>query len=665
MKDDTMWQLYEWQQRQAYSRLSVAPPTGAGHYGTLPSAKTMSQLRENMATPLPTPLATPTSPTHSIYSTLPPPRLQVVPNPTSPLSELRDGTATLGRHKTLPLKPGYPERFAAAGVSPHNITPQSLQGKTSEELTLLLIKLRRQQAELSSLREHTLAQLRALGSEGPNAKTDVLSHHLQRSLRYLDRQISPDAVKSLLSDAQDPDIDTKLSRLCEQDKVVRTHEEKVQQLHREKHTLETALLSASQELSEQSLHSTQTPSLLQQRDVLQGGLLSTCRELSRVEAELQLSRQEYQRLEGDVSQAKSRLLQQLEALGSPQTEPPSQRHIQIQKELWRIQDVIEALAKNKPQTPSDDVCAFPSSKPLSSISKNEGPDYRLYKSEPELTTVKEEEPDEPITEERGGGGASERRDAPLSKVSPCPVGIVPPRTKCSISAPESSTIASYVTLRKRQKPEARAERPHSALDQAVGGFVEREQGRSRMSVEEQLERMRRNQEASTLRRNRLSRSASFNRDHAAAPGSLQSGAQADGSSTDPCGLEAALQRLKDMSASLCEGGAPAPDTLQGDTRACAVGRPAHSEETNEECERTTAVILELPQTVKVMEVQPFEDLSSATSPSELSLQTPELQWSPEETEPLPSEDCSELTTEDLHLNNMLPAQTMALVSSDT
>lgn len=41
-------------------------------------------------------------------------------------------------------------------------------------------------------------------------------------------------------------------------------------------------------------------------------------------------------------------------------------------------------------------------------------------------------------------------------------------------------------------------------------------GRTRMSVEEQLERMRRNQEASSLRekkREPLSRSASFNKDN--------------------------------------------------------------------------------------------------------------------------------------------------------
>lgn len=42
-----------------------------------------------------------------------------------------------------------------------------------EELTLELIKLRRKQAELNSLREHTTAQLMALGLEGSNAKVST------------------------------------------------------------------------------------------------------------------------------------------------------------------------------------------------------------------------------------------------------------------------------------------------------------------------------------------------------------------------------------------------------------------------------------------------------------------------------------------------------------
>lgn len=37
----------------------------------------------------------------------------------------------------------------------------------------MLIKLRRQQAELNSLREHTLSQLMALGIEGPNPKVST------------------------------------------------------------------------------------------------------------------------------------------------------------------------------------------------------------------------------------------------------------------------------------------------------------------------------------------------------------------------------------------------------------------------------------------------------------------------------------------------------------
>lgn len=47
-----------------------------------------------------------------------------------------------------------------------------------EELTLLLIKLRRQQAELNSIREHTVAQLMILSMEGPNAKVSTRREHM-------------------------------------------------------------------------------------------------------------------------------------------------------------------------------------------------------------------------------------------------------------------------------------------------------------------------------------------------------------------------------------------------------------------------------------------------------------------------------------------------------
>uniref|UniRef100_A0A3P8PXH7 PH domain-containing protein n=1 Tax=Astatotilapia calliptera TaxID=8154 RepID=A0A3P8PXH7_ASTCA len=479
MRDDTMWQLYEWQQRQAFSRQSV------GHYGTLPSIKTMGNISQHAVAH-----SIPTSPSHgslALYSTFSPSRQQVAQNHSSSHSEVSSpilrGDVTLDRrHRTHLAKYGYTadRRSIAVGIASQTITPQSLQGKTPEELTLLLIKLRRQQAELNSLREHTVAQLMAVGMEGHNAKTDVLFHHLQRNLIYLEsqtkeneplifmihtmiensaprpqlyQQVSSDDYKdgAFVQRPEEADIDTKLSRLCEQDKAVRMQEEKLQQLHREKHTLETALLSASQELSEQSdSNAAATQSLVQQRDVLQNGLLSTCRELSRVSTELECSWREYDLLEADVTLAKSNLLEQLEALGSPQ--PPSQRHIQIQKELWRIQDVMEALSKSKPQRSTN---SFLGSKPLSIQQKNEqAPDYRLYKSEPELTTVNEEV-DEANGEEKDKA-ETESKDGASSKVSPYRVGVIPPRTKSPMSPAESSTIASYVTLRKTKKPESRS-----------------------------------------------------------------------------------------------------------------------------------------------------------------------------------------------------------------
>ncbi|KAI2665603.1 Pleckstrin homology domain-containing family A member 5 [Labeo rohita] len=587
IRDDTMWQLYEWQQRQAHSRIG---------YGTLPSPKTMGQIAESI----------PTSPSHGSlagYHTFSPNR------PLNPDSRSEVSSPVFRGDYSYPA-----ERRPVPPAQ--SITAQSLQGKTPEELTLLLIKLRRQQAELNSLREHTLAQLMQLNLDAANPKSEILSHHLQRNLMYLDSQMkenepvifmihtmiensaprpqlyqqvrfrntrlcsSPSRVmgpaslsklhpltapscqmspeeyreNTYIYRPEELDIDAKLSQLCEQDKVVRTQEEKLQQLHREKHTLETALLSASQEIEMSSENPAAVQSVIQQRDVLQSGLLSTCREVSRVNAELERSWREYDRMEADVTMAKTNLLEQLEALGSPQTEPPSQKHVQIQKELWRIQDVMEALIKNKPKRNTEP--SFPGANPLSNLHKSEesdsvpprpplpysyeggdrpphaprttphrpedrkaaqrngahsGPDYRLYKSEPELTTVAEV--DESNGEDKSEQTA-EKETAGVNKGVVYPVGVVSPRTKSPM--PESSTIASYVTLRKSKKPDPRTpqDRPRSAVEQMSSAI---EVGRTRMSVEEQMERIRRHQQGALRERRRedgsLSRSLSFTKEN--------------------------------------------------------------------------------------------------------------------------------------------------------
>ncbi|XP_078805450.1 pleckstrin homology domain-containing family A member 5 isoform X17 [Oryzias latipes] len=443
MRDDTMWQLYEWQQRQAYTRQS-------GLYSGMPSPKTMVNLSEHAAPNH----SIPPSPSHgslSMYGGYSPMRSYSMASARSEVSSpvYRRDMSIDRRHRPPINKYIYPpdRRSMPAGIPVQTITAQSLQGKT-------------------------------------------LSPEDYREQAYT---CVPEEV----------DTDTKLSRLCEQDKVVRAQEDKLQQLYREKHTLETALLSASQEIELGPENPATLQSVIQQRDLLQSGLLSTCRELTRVTSEVERSWREYDKLEADVILAKNNLLEQLEALGSPQTEPPSQEHVRIQKDLWRIQDVMDVLNKHKEQRNAFDEMGFGGPKANFSKHKNEGPDYRLYKSEPELTTVTEV--DENKDEDRS---ESTDREHAAGKGMSYPVGIVPPRTRSPV--PESSSIASYVTLRKSKKPDPRTERPYSAMEQQLSAV---EGNRPRMSVEEQLERIRRHQQGTLREKKKGARIRSSSQDN--------------------------------------------------------------------------------------------------------------------------------------------------------
>ncbi|XP_015723552.1 pleckstrin homology domain-containing family A member 5 isoform X8 [Coturnix japonica] len=504
MRDDTMWQLYEWQQRQFYNK-----QTTLTRHSTLSSPKTMINIADQ------TMHSIPTSPSHGSiagfqgYS----PQRTYRSEVSSPVQR---GDVTIDRrHRAHHAKHVYmPDRRSMPAVlSLQPVTPQSLQGKTPEELTLLLIKLRRQQAELSSIREHTLAQLMQLKLEANSPKSEILSHHLQRNAIYLDHQMKeneplitmvhtmiensalrPQLYQQLTQEecrgtlykyrTEELDIDAKLSRLCEQDKVVQALEEKLQQLHKEKYTLEQALLSASQEIEMNADNPAAIQNVVLQRDDLQNGLLGTCREVSRATAELERAWREYDKLEYDVTATRNHMQEQLDRLGEIQTESAGIQRAQIQKELWRIQDVMEGLSKHKQQRSSSDA-GIMGSRTFSAIKyKNEGPDYRLYKSEPELTTVAE-------VDESNGEEKTEQmlESESAAKGSHFPVGVVPPRTKSP--TPESSTIASYVTLRKNKKIDLRTERPRSAVEQLCLA----ESTRPRMTVEEQMERIKRHQQA--------------------------------------------------------------------------------------------------------------------------------------------------------------------------
>ncbi|XP_020849848.1 pleckstrin homology domain-containing family A member 5 isoform X27 [Phascolarctos cinereus] len=420
MRDDTMWQLYEWQQRQFYNKQSTLT-----RHGTLSSPKTMINISDQAMHSIPT------SPSHGSIAAFQgySPQRTYRSEVSSPIQ--RGDVTVERRHRTHHPKHVFvPDRRSMpAGLTLQPVNPQSLQGKT-------------------------------------------LSQDEYRGTLYKYR-------------SEEVDIDAKLSRLCEQDKVVHALEEKLQQLHKEKYMLEQALLSASQEIEMNADNPAAIQSVVLQRDDLQNGLLSTCRELSRATAELERAWREYDKLEYDVTITRNQMQEQLDRLGEVQTESAGIQRAQIQKELWRIQDVMEGLSKHKQQRGTTEAGII-GSKAFSAVKyKSEGADYRLYKSEPELTTVAEvdesngEEKSEPVSEIDS-----------VTKGSHFPVGVVPPRTKSP--TPESSTIASYVTLRKTKKMiDTRTERPRSAVEQLCLA----ESTRPRMTLEEQMERIKRRQQA--------------------------------------------------------------------------------------------------------------------------------------------------------------------------
>uniref|UniRef100_A0A7N4NWB4 Pleckstrin homology domain containing A5 n=1 Tax=Sarcophilus harrisii TaxID=9305 RepID=A0A7N4NWB4_SARHA len=510
MRDDTMWQLYEWQQRQYYNKQNTLT-----RHSTLNSPKTMINISDQ------TMHSIPTSPSHgsiAAYQGYSPQRTYR----SEVSSPIQRGDITVDRrHKAHHPKHVFvPDRRSMpAGLTLQPVNPQSLQGKTMKENEPLITMV------------HTMIENSALRPQ-------------------LYQQLSQDEYRGTLYKyrSEEVDIDAKLSRLCEQDKVVHALEEKLQQLHKEKYMLEQALLSASQEIEMNADNPAAIQNVVLQRDDLQNGLLSTCRELSRATAELERAWREYDKLEYDVTITRNQMQEQLDRLGEVQTESAGIQRAQIQKELWRIQDVMEGLSKHKQQRGTTEAGII-GSKTFSSVKyKNEeeevvpprpplpwsydfteqppiipplpsdsssllcysrapvhlpeekkiyqvqgyprngshcGPDYRLYKSEPELTTVAEvdesngEEKSEPVSEIDS-----------VTKGSHFPIGVVPPRTKSP--TPESSTIASFVTLRKTKKMiDTRTERPRSAVEQLCLA----ESTRPRMTLEEQMERIKRRQQA--------------------------------------------------------------------------------------------------------------------------------------------------------------------------
>ncbi|XP_068516342.1 pleckstrin homology domain-containing family A member 6 isoform X15 [Anas acuta] len=376
---------------------------------------------------------------------------------------------------------------------------------------------------------------------------ELLDLQLQRNLEYLDQQMSesetlismvnrmvetsspraqlymqvtpfPEAYREPLHayKISEQDTDKLLGKLCEQNKVLREQERLVQQLRAEKESLESALMGTHQELEMFGSQPAYPEKLLHKKESLQNQLINIRVELSQASTALANSTAEYESLESEVSALHDDLWEQLNL--DIQNEMVNR---QIQKEIWRIQDVMEGLRKNNPSRGTDTakhrVAIGPSgtyssnspASPLSSasltsplspfslVSGSQGSPTKPGPSEPkpsfEQSKKETQRAAAPTAPTEGPPGRQEQeaeKQAALNKV-----GIVPPRTK---SPPEEEVVPAGSMLRRSAGGMANGlgskERPKSAV------FAN--ETKVKMSVEEQIDRMKRHQSGSMKEKRR-------------------------------------------------------------------------------------------------------------------------------------------------------------------
>ncbi|KAJ8259544.1 hypothetical protein GJAV_G00170670 [Gymnothorax javanicus] len=298
--------------------------------------------------------------------------------------------------------------------------------------------------------------------------------------------------------ATEMEISKLLGRLCEQNRIMKEQEAVVHRLRMDKDSLEAALVSTHQELDLYRGQSPASDKLQLKKETLQNQLINIRGELSQASSTLTSTRMELEVLEDEVNAVHGDLWEQLNAGGQNEL---LQRH--LHKEFWRIQDVLEGLHKNNPSRGTDTakhrVTAGPSgsfstnspASPLSSISLASplSPFSPLSGSQPSPAKQPGSEHKFSFRSESSTGEkahSSDRLDSDQDRqTNTNKVGVVPPRTK---SPNEDSSEPVHRRNGKVPNGHITRERPKSAVFPA--------EVKSKMSVEEQNERIRRNQSSS-------------------------------------------------------------------------------------------------------------------------------------------------------------------------
>ncbi|NXT33529.1 PKHA6 protein, partial [Pelecanoides urinatrix] len=359
-----------------------------------------------------------------------------------------------------------------------------------------------------------------LGDRRP-VPAGMYPYHYPASPTVHDKMVTPfpEAYRETLHayKISEQDTDKLLGKLCEQNKVLREQERLVQQLRAEKESLESALMGTHQELEMFGSQPAYPEKLLHKKESLQNQLINIRVELSQASTALANSTAEYESLESEVSALHDDLWEQLNL--DIQNEMLNR---QIQKEIWRIQDVMEGLRKNNPSRGTDTakhrVAIGPSgtyssnspASPLSSasltsplspfslVSGSQGSPTKPGPGEPKLSfeqSKKEAQRPAPPGPSAEGLLQSRQEQEAEKQAALNKVGIVPPRTK---SPAEEEVVPATGVARRSTGGMANGlssrERPKSAV------FAN--ETKVKMSVEEQIDRMKRHQSGSMKEKRR-------------------------------------------------------------------------------------------------------------------------------------------------------------------
>ncbi|KAM3609599.1 uncharacterized protein V6R79_017630 [Siganus canaliculatus] len=322
----TVWQLYEWQQRHQFRHGSPTAPlyTPAPDYPFGP--RPPSTVPPSSAAP----------------RSEGPPRCVSVP-PTS--ADIPPPGPPPGSSRTLsPIRrPHTPaERVTVRPVGDRSVLdiPFTVSPRRTKSQMFKAATIERRSMPPSGYITHTVS---APSLHGKTADDTYLQ--LKKDLEYLDLKV---AGSQTLKESGKPvkvaesDVDVKLSRLCEQDKILKDLEARISSLKEDKDKLESVLDVSHQQMEQYQEQPAHTHKIAYQQRLLQEDLVSIRAQISRVSTEMALAWEEYNRLERSVEQLRMVLQAHMNHSATPQQEKS-----EMKRELWRIEDVMAGLSASK------------------------------------------------------------------------------------------------------------------------------------------------------------------------------------------------------------------------------------------------------------------------------------------------------------------------------